>query len=179
MFEHLVALRLRAKFDGLSDSELRERVGGGGVIPRQYSVHGLSDLMRLVGPLFVATQLDEICRHSTSRPGRFAACTVTGRDFPGRCTAYGYARESIVEGIEDRFVARAFDSCQAASPHLINDIRSIVSRGDAYGASVRPKKVRETLRVYASAMDAEVHLAACEVAAKTLEAHDIPECSIR
>jgi hypothetical protein len=139
----------------------------------------LSDLMLLVGPLFVATQLDEICRHSTNRSGRFAACTVTGQIFPGRCTAYGYAREAIVGGIEDRFVARAFDSCQAASPRLINDIRSIMSRGDSFGASVSPKHRRETMRVYASAMDPKVHSAACEVAAKTVEARDIPECSTR
>jgi hypothetical protein len=178
--EHLVALRFRAEFDGLSDSQLREKVGGEGPIPKDYYLRDLPDLVRLVGPFFVATQLDDICRHSTNPSGRFAACFVTGQEFPGRCEAYGFAREAIVEGIGDGLVARAFGSCEAQSRGLISDIRSDAPpRRGFYGWNVSPEHRRETMRVYASAMDAKVHVAACEVAAKTVESRDIPECSTR
>jgi hypothetical protein len=178
--ERLVALRFRAEFDGLSNSQLRESVGGVGPVPRDYYVRDLPDLVRLVGPLFVATQLDDICRHSTNPAGRLAACFVTGQEFPGRCEAYALARDSMVQGIRGDLVARALSSCEAQSRGLISDIRSgIPPRRGFYGWNLTPQHRRETMRVYASAMDPKVHLAACEVAAATTEARDIPECSAR
>ena len=178
--ERLVALRFRAEFEGLSNSHLRESIGGQGPVPRDYYVRDLPDLVRLVGPLFVATQLDDICRHSTNPSGRFAACFVTGQAFPGRCKAYDFAREASVEGIGGDFVARAFGSCEAQSRGLISDIRSDAPpRRGFWGWSLTPEQRRETMRVYASAMDPQVHLAACEVAAATTDARNIPECSGR
>lgn len=178
--ERLVALRFRAEFDGLSNSQLRQSVGGEGPVPRDYYVRDLPDLVRLVGPLFVATQLDDICRNSTNPSGRFAACFVTGQEFPGRCEAYDFAREAMVEGIGDGFVARASGSCAAQSPGLINDIRSDgPPRRGFWGWNLTPEHRRETMRVYASAMDPQVHMAACEVAAARTETRNIPECSAR
>lgn len=178
--ERFVALRLRAEFDGLSNSQLRENVGGEGPVPRDYYVRDLPDLVRLVGPLFVATQLDGICRHSTNPSGRFAACLVSGREFPGRCQAYDFAREAAVEGIGTDFVAKAAGSCEAQDRGLISAIRSDAPpRRGFYGWSLTPEHRRESMRVYASAMDFPVHLAACEVAATMAEARDIPECSVR
>jgi len=178
--ERLVALWFRAEFGGLSNSQLRESVSGEGPVQRGYYVRDFPDLVRLVGPLFVATQLDDICRHSTSPSGRFAACFVTGLEFPGRCEAYDIAREARVEGIGDGLVASAFRSCEAQSRGLVSAIRSgaLPSRG-FYGWSLTPEHRREAMRVYASAMDLPVHLAACEVAATMAEARDIPECSVR
>lgn len=105
---------------------------------------------------------------------------MTGQEFPGRCEAYNFAREAMVEGIGSGFVARAFGSCAAQSRGLISDIRSNATpRRSFWGWNLTPEHRRETIRVYASAMDPQVHMAACEVAATTTEARNIPECSAR
>jgi hypothetical protein len=185
--ERLVALRFRAEFEGLPASQPRERSKGGGAALEFpcYYVRDMPDLVRLVGPFFVATQLDDICRHSPTPSARFAACCLAGWEFPGRCEAYNVAQEATVEGVGGRAVARtlaagagALADCRAQSRGLVGDIRSgAVLRQGFYGWGPTPKHRRETIRVYASAMDPEVHLAACAVAATTPEAHDIPECS--
>ena len=176
--ERLVALRFRAEFEGLSASQLRENFGGGLQFPRYYYMRGLPDLVRLVGPFLVATQLDDICRHATNPSGRFAACYVTAQEIPGRCKAYDVAREADVEGIGSIGIARALGSCEAQSQDLIRSLRSndLPTLG-FYGWTLTPERRREAMRVYASAMDPEFHVAACEVAATMPEARDIPECS--
>ena len=71
--ERLVALRLRAEFDSLTNSHLHEEIGDQGPATRTYDLPGLPDLVRLVGPLFVATHLDDICLHSRNPSGRRAS----------------------------------------------------------------------------------------------------------
>jgi hypothetical protein len=172
--ERLVALRLRAELEGLSENELREDFGDEGPRVNHHWVTGLFDLVRIVGSYFVVTHLDDICQLSRNPSARFAACFVTAEYFPGRCEAYQLARKATTDGFGGDFLAKLSRSCQAGDSSLIDDIRS---GARFYGSSLAPRHRRETLRVYAAAMDPGAHLAACEVAAKTPEARDIPECS--
>jgi hypothetical protein len=176
--EHLVGLRLRAEFEGLSTSEFHAEFNDNVPIRGDYLVHDLPDLVRLVGPFFVATQLDDICRSSKNQFGRFAACSVTAREFPGRCQAYRLVADAIPEGTAGGFVTRAIRSCEAEAKELIRELRSIdlPLRGFC-GWSLTPERRRVAMRLYASAMDLEFHSTACEVAATMPEARDIPECS--
>jgi len=177
--ERLVSLRLRAEFEGLSASELHAAFFDSVPIPRDYQLYDLPDLARLIGPLFVATQLDDICRNSENRFGRFAACDVTGREFPGRCQAYRFLSDAASDEIAESFVTRALRSCEAQERELIRRLRSndLPLRG-FYGWSLTPEHRRDAMRVYASAMDLEFREAACEIAATMPEARDIPECPV-
>ena len=86
----------------------------------------------------------------------------------------------MVKGIGAGFVARLFDICEAQSRELISDIRSgAPPRHGVDGWRLTPNYRRESMRLYASAMGPPVHLAACEAAATTAEARDIPECPAR
>lgn len=175
--ERLIALRLRAEFDGLSDSQLQKALDG--APPHDYYLRGLGDLVRLIGPLFVANQLDDVCRYSAKPSMRIAACLVTAEYFPGRCQAYGIASKAMAEDAGSS-VAKRLVGCETEADGLISDIRSDSSPCCRfYGWSVASEHRRETMRVYASAMDERVHVAACEVAARTAETHDIPECLVR
>lgn len=177
--ERLVALRIRAEFESLSESQLREDFGDDGPRVNHHWATGVYDLVRIGGPLFVVTQLDDLCLHSTNTSARFAACFVTAQYFPGRCDAYQLARKATTDGFGGGVLAGLFTSCQAAEHNRIDDIRlGGAPRWGFYGASMAPQHRRETLRVYATAMDNRVHNAACEVAATTPEARDIPECSV-
>jgi hypothetical protein len=169
--ERLVRLRLDAEFGGLSANDVRAEAS------RDYYLFDLPDLVRLFGPFFVATQLDDICRHSGNQFGRLAACDVTGREFPGRCQAYQLAPNSTPEGMES-VLTKAFKRCEAETQELILRLRSndLPQRG-FYGWSLTPEHRRGAMRLYASAMDPEFQNAACEVAATMPEARDIPECA--
>jgi hypothetical protein len=175
----LIASRFRAEFDNLSAAQLHAEFSSHSTIPKEYYLRDLPDLVRLAGPFFVVTQLDNICRESTNRFGRIAACTVTGREFPGRCLAYRLAEEAGPEEIESSFATGVFSSCEAQTKALIRDLRSddLPLRG-FYGWNMTAEHRREAMRVYASAMDSEFHRAACEVAARMPEARDIEECSV-
>jgi hypothetical protein len=177
--ERLVSLRLRAEFEGLSASELRAAFHDRVPIPRDYQLYDLPDLVRLAGPLFVATQLDDICRNSENRFGRFAACDVTGREFPGRCRAYRFLRDAASDGIAESFVTRALRSCEAQERALIRQLHSndLPLRG-FYGWRLTPEHRRNAMRVYASPMDPEFRDAACRLAATMPEARNIPECPV-
>lgn len=176
--ERLVALRFRAEFEELSESQLREDFGDDGPRVNHYWADDLGDLVRIVGPFFVVTQLDDICRHSTNPSARFAACFVAGQYFPGRCDAYDLARKATVDGFGGDFLAKVLAGCEAGDHALIEDLRSGAPAAQRFwGWSLTPQHRRETMRVYASAMDPEVHVVACEVAATTPEVRDIPECS--
>lgn len=179
LLERLVSLRLRAEFEGLPASDLRATFTGNSRIPRDYYMRDLTDLVRLDGPFFVATQLDDICRNSKNQFGRIASCDVTAREFPGRCQAYRLMREADSEGITGSFVTRVLDGCEAEERDQIRRLRSndLPMRG-FYGWSLTPEHRRGAMRLYASAMDLEFHVAACEVAASMPEARDIPECSL-
>jgi len=176
--ERLVALRFRAEFEALSVGQLREDFDSVGPLVNHYWATDLVDLVRLVGPWFVATQLDTICHRSANPSARLAACFVSGEYFPGRCEAFRLAQEANSEGIGGDFLMRKFRSCQTADRDLATDLLSgKMSRSRFGGWSFESPHRREMLRVYASAMNQRVHLAACEVAAKMSEARDIPECT--
>jgi hypothetical protein len=179
LLERLVALRLRAEFEGLSESQLREDFRDRGPIVNHHWVTDLGDLVRIVGPFFIAAQLDDLCRHSTNPSARFAACFVTGEYFPGRCEAYQLARQATADGIGEDFLVGALGGCESLDRSLIDDLRSGAPPWGFYGWSMAPEHRRETYRVYASAMDPQVNTAACEVAATIAEARNIPECSVR
>jgi hypothetical protein len=175
--ERLVALRPRAEFEGLSESQVRADFGHDGPIVNHYWALDLGDLVRIVGPFFVVDQLDDICRHSMNLSARLAACFVSGESFPGRCEAFRLADKANVGGAGGDFLMRKFRSCEVADRDLAADLISgNLSRSRFGGWILSPPHRRELLRVYASAMDHQVHLAACEVAATTSEARDIPEC---
>jgi len=176
--ERLLALRIRAEFESLSESQLRAHFGDDGPKVNYHWATDTDDLVRLGGPFFVVTQLDDICLHSTNPSARFAACFVTARYFPGRCEAYQLARKATTDGFGGGLLADLFTSCHVAEHNRIDDLQSGGGpRWGFYGASMAPQHRRETLRVYATAMDNEVHNAACEVAATIPEARDISECS--
>ena len=175
--ERLVALRFRAEFETLSVSQLREDFDSHGQRVNHYWATDLQDLVRVVGPFFVVSQLDSICHHSANPSARLAACFVSGEYFPGRCEAFRLAHKANVGGTGDDFLVRKFRSCEVGDRDLAADLTSgNLSRSRFGGWSLTPPRRRELLRVYASAMDHRVHLAACEVAATTSEARDIPEC---
>jgi hypothetical protein len=176
--ERLVALRFRAEFEALSVGQLREDFDSDGPRVNHHWATDLPDLDRVVGLLFVVTQLDTICHHSANPSARLAACFVSGEYFPGRCEAFRLAQEANSGGIGGDFLMRKYRSCQVADRYLATDLLSgKLSRSRFGGWSFDSPHRREMLRVYASAMNHDVHLAACEVAAKSPEARDIPECA--
>ena len=79
-------------------------------------------------------------------------------------------------GFRGGLLDKLFASCQATERGLIDDLLSDAAPR-FYGASLAPQHRQETLRVYATSMDRRVQRAACEVAATTAEARDLPECT--
>jgi len=176
--QRLVALRLHAELEGLTESQLREDFGDEGPRVNHHWVTDMYDLVRVAGPFFVVTQLDDLCLHSRNPSARFAACFVTAQYFPGRCEAYQLARKATTDGFGGGFLAKLLTSCQSIERYRIDDLRSgAAPRWGFYGASMAQQHRRETLRVYATAMDHGVHRTACEVAATISEARDFPECT--
>lgn len=176
--ERLVAVRLRAEFEALSEQELHHDFGDDGPRVNHHWVRDLNDLTRLVGPLFVVRQLDDICLHSTSRAARFGACYVTGRYFPGRCEAFNLARKTRTDGFGEAYLVGSLQSCEIRNRDVIDDFRrGALPLWVFYGASDSPRHRRETMQVYATAMDRPVHRAVCEAAATRPATHDLPECS--
>jgi len=100
--ERLVALRLRAELEGLTEKQLREDFGDEGPRVNHYWAIDMYDLVRIVGPFFVVTQMDDLCLHSGNPSARFAACFVTAQYFPGRCEAYQLARKATTDGFSRR-----------------------------------------------------------------------------
>lgn len=138
----------------------------------------MADLVKLVGPFQVVTQIDEICRQSGNPSARFAACYITAQDFPGRCDAYRLARSAAGDGFQRDYLIKLEQSCGRKSRTLIDYFRSGAPAPIYfYGSSQTPPGRRETIRVYASAMDPEVRRAACQLAATVPDTRDIPECS--
>jgi hypothetical protein len=112
-------------------------------------MRGLLDLVRLVRPLFVATQLDDVCRISTNPS---TACLANAQSFPGRCAACKLGRDvmSVKEAKGDR-IASEFNDCQELTQDLISDIRS-AGGPRRYVWSRTPIHRYEAMRVYATAM---------------------------
>jgi hypothetical protein len=177
LFERMVALRLRAELDGISITKIREIRGYG---PRRpYHLGDLGELVRLVGPLFVVTQLDDICRNSANPSARVAACQETYESFAGRCRALEFAHAAELDATGSYSGPKLPPGyCKALNSGFIRDIRQGTEHNGGFlGSNLSPQHRRETMRVYASAMDADVHAAACEAAARLPDCQDLPECS--
>ena len=158
--------------------QLREDFGSDGPRVNHHWATGLEDLIRIVGPFFVVTQLDSICHYSANPSARLAACFVSGEYFPGRCEAFRLAQKANGGGIGGDFLMEKFRSCEVGDRDLAADLRSgDLSRSRFGGWSLSPAHRRELLRVYTSATDHQVHLAACDIAATMSEGQDIPECT--
>ena len=149
------------------------------VISRNYEPTGMTDLVGLTSPLYVASRLDSVCRNFPNRFGRFAACMATASEFDGRCRAYGFAREADTEGVEATFVTEERARCETWEPGNIASLRErhwpIPPIQDGWRTT--PERHRLAMRLYASALDDSFRAAACESAATMPEARDIPECS--
>ena len=163
--ERLVALLFRAEFEPLSVDQLREDFDSNGPRVNHHWAVDLQDVIRLVGPFFVVRQLDSICHHSVNPSARVAACFVSGEYFPGRCGAFELAQEANTEGIGGKFLIEKFRSCAVADRNLAAEVISGDLSLSRFGTWVRSASHRrEALRVYATAIDHRVHLAACEFA---------------
>lgn len=137
------------------------------------------DLEGLTSEFYVASQLDSFCRHLANRFGRFAACDETAALFYGRCEAYRLARAADSAGVKATEVTEALARCEAQEVNTIGWLRTnnwSLPPGSEYGWSPTAERRRLAVRLYASAMDANVRTAACAAAATMPEAHDIPEC---
>jgi hypothetical protein len=177
--ERLVALRFRAEFEALSVDQLRDDLDSDGPRVNHHWASDLFDLIRVVGPLFVASQLDAICQHSPNASARVAACFVSGEYFPGRCEAFRLAQKANSGGVGGDFLMKKFRSCQLGDRRLASDLATgNLERSRFGGWEMAFSNRRDWLRVYASALNKEVHLAACEVAARNPDVGDIPECAI-
>jgi hypothetical protein len=162
----LITARLRAEFGHTTETGFHAR--------------DLPDLVSLAGPLLVATELDSLCRHSTSSTGRAAACLVTAEEFPGRCEAYRLAKLASPEGFTEHKVARDIANCALRNQEYIKELRpDNVPVRWFYGRASSAENLRDAIRVYASGMDREVRVAACQVASNMPEAQGIPECAAR
>jgi hypothetical protein len=168
LFERIVTVLIKAEL---------ESAGG---IGWNYVPRGMDDLTGLTGEFYVASQLDSFCLHLANRFGRFAACEGTAGLFYGRCEAYRLARAADSAGVEATHVTQARARCEAQEVNTIGWLRtnnwSLPPGGGDYGWSPSAGRRRLAVRLYASAMDANVRTAACAAAATMPEARDIPEC---
>lgn len=166
IFERLAAIRLR--------TELNQATG----IYRNYWSPDMWDLIGLTSPFFIASQLDENCRHLENRFGRFAACEATGREFPGRCDAFRRAADADSQGIEADAIAGELSRCERSTPANIEWLRTRKWPLTSFDQlrDPTPERRRLEMRLYASATDPAFHKAACEAAAQMPEAKDILEC---
>lgn len=100
--QRLVALRIRTDFENRSFDPLSSKEW---ISSR---IHSFEDLLRLVGPLFVAAQLEKACRSATNRAGRIAACSRLAWEFRSGCEAIRVWASAL-----DREVREA--ACQLAA----------------------------------------------------------------
>jgi len=169
----LVAARLHGEFDRLTAGELYSVWNRHSPVSFDYYLRDMWELIRLVGPLQVAEELDTICRNSPNRFGRIAACIATTREFPGRCEAYRLASEADPGGSRASILAKEYKNCKADEQSIWCEPLRLL---DFYGWYASRDHLREAVRVHASAMDTEYHKAACALAARLPESRDIPEC---
>lgn len=163
--ERIVAAHLKAEFEGVRDGD------------REHFSADMQTLIGITSPFFVARQLDTMCRQLANPPGRAAACYTTAQAFPGRCQGYRLAMEADSPS-SDR-LRNLLEYCEASTPETISDLRAANWPLADFESSwsVTPERHRLAMRLYASAIDAEFHRAACEAAFSMPEARDIPECS--
>ena len=174
----VVALRLRAEFEALSEADVQKQ-NANAPIQSVYALRDAADLVRLVGPFMVASELDQMCVASGNRLARLAACDVTAQMFPGRCGAYQLAIGADGEQAYTPFLVKALKACESRIHGQAEALRSgeLLSFG-FYGEVETPEQRRDVMRVYASAMDPEIRRAGCKVAATMPEAGDVPECHV-
>lgn len=132
------------------------------------------DLAGLAGTLELAKFLDTYCVRPGPVHGRFAACTATARQFPGRCEAYRIAHHLAPDTSEGRRAGQSASECRARSRTLLTDsTKDWPLRPFAPPWQETQEQRRMRLRVYASALDSEVKSHVCRQVA---EAMDLPEC---
>lgn len=163
--ERIAAAHLKAEFEGVPDGE------------REHFSRGMQTLIGITSPFFVARQLDMMCRQLANPTGRSAACYTAAQAFPGRCQDYQLAMEADTPPLDG--LRKLLEYCEASTPETIADLRAANwPLPDSESSwTITPERHRLALRLYASAMDAEFHQAACEAALSMPEARDIPECS--
>jgi hypothetical protein len=169
LFERIAAVQLQAEFESIRAAE------------REYFSPGMQALMGLTSPFFVAGQLDTLCRQLANPSGRFAACYLSAQTFPGRCQAYRLAIKADLEGTQAYGLFKLLEYCEASAEEEISALRgSNWPLPDSESSwSITPERHRLAMRLYASAIDAEFHKAACEAAFSMPEARAIPECFAR
>jgi hypothetical protein len=139
----------------------------------------LDTLAGLTSPLYIASMLDAACRQFPNPLGQFAACLETARNFDGRCNAYRIAMKADPARAKKMNLQESFEYCRAFLDHDVQTLRArkwplcYLDSGWRETAERR----RLGLRYLASAIDPEIHEAACEMAASTPEGRDIPECA--
>jgi hypothetical protein len=166
-------------FEQIATVLLRTELKEAWFIRRNYWPENMADLIGLTSPFFIASKLDSFCRQFANPFGRFAACDATAREFGGRCAAYRLAKEADSNGTEADFLAQSLADCEAWTTERIESLRSRnwSLRYFDDGWRQTPERHRLAMRLYASAMDAKFHKAACDAAVNMPEARDIPECS--
>jgi hypothetical protein len=166
LFERIVDARLKAELE----------IDATAISPN-YWPRDMGALEGLTSTFYVASRLDEYCRHLGNPFGRFAACVATANGFSGRCGAYRLAREADPAGVEAAFVTGELERCEAREEDTIGWLRANNwPLPDGYGRRQTAERHRLAMRLYASAIDPSFHAAACTAAAAMPEVHDIPEC---
>lgn len=171
----LVAVRLRAELEGLTEAQLHEDFGEDGPRVNHHWVTDLHDLVRVAGPYFVVSEIDRVCLQSGNPAARFAACFVAAQYFPGRCEGYRVAAGVTGDRFGEAYLAKLAAGCRASERFRIARLRS-GGVLDFYGGSLEVGHRRETLRVYTTAMDEAVRRAGCEVAESFAESRGLLEC---
>ena len=174
----LVAARLRAELEGLTEAGLREGFGEDGPRVNHHWVTDLYDLVRVTDPYFVVSEMDRVCVQSGNPAARFAACFVTAQYFPGRCEGYRVAAGATGDRFGGAYLERMAAGCRARERFRIARLRA-GGLLDFYGGSLEVGHRRETLRVYATAMDEAVRQAGCAKAESFEESRGLLECGER
>jgi len=139
----------------------------------------LGTLAGLTSPLYIASMLDSACRQFPNPRGQFAACLKTASSFDGRCNAYRIAMKADPARATKMNLQESFEYCRAYLEHDLQRLRAREWPLCYLDSGWRETAERRRLgiRYLASAIDPEIHEAACEMAAMMPESRDIPECA--
>ena len=116
VLHRLVALRLRAELEALSEQTLRDDFDEQG--PRVNHHHGLDlwDLWEITSEPFVLQELASICRQSVNPAARFEACYLEAQEFSGRCEAYLLAARVFSSGFGNDLMMAHWRACVQRAP---------------------------------------------------------------
>lgn len=140
-----------------------------------YTPYDMVELAGLTSPFYFASLLDEFCRNLPNPEGRVAACELLAREFIGRCQAYDLARKSVTPNVDLAAVLKIRPWCQWSKEERLEQLRQR-PWPDHYldsGWMPEPERRRATMRLYASAIDREIHEAAC----RDFAAAKLSECA--